>query len=114
MNEEVVSVDIATKVQMLKALVGDGDSDETLTIYLMKAKELLLNIIYPTEANRAEMEVPAMYEMKQIEIAEYFLNKRGAEGEIQHIENGIHRNYGSSDVPEAMIRHITPFCGVVK
>lgn len=107
-------MDTAAKVRMLRTLVDDGDSDETLTIYLLKAKELLLNIIYPTESNRAEMDVPAMYEMKQIEIAEYFLNKRGAEGEIQHIENGVHRNYGSSDVPEAMIKHITPFCGVVK
>lgn len=107
-------MDMTAKIRMLRALVDDGDSDETLTIYLMKAKELILNIVYPTERNRAEMDVPAMYEMKQIEIAEYLMNKRGAEGEIQHIENGIHRNYGSSDVPEAMIRHITPFCGVVK
>jgi len=107
-------VDLTTKMNILRTMIGDGDDDATLTAYLQIAKELLLNIIYPTEANRAEMEVPAMYQMKEIEVAAYFLNKRGAEGEIQHIENGIHRNYGSSDVPEAMIKHITPFCGVVK
>lgn len=101
------------KTSMLRTMVGEEDTD-TLITYLEIARELILNIVYPTEPNRAEMEVPAMYDMKQVEIAAYFLNKRGAEGEIQHIENGIHRNYGSSDVPEAMIKHITPFCGVVK
>lgn len=107
-------MDLATKIRILNTLVDDGTSEETLSIYLDRARELILNIVYPTERNRADMDVPSMYEMKQIEIAEYLLNKRGAEGEIQHIENGTHRNYGSSDVPEAMIRHITPFCGVVK
>ena len=107
-------MDMTEKIRVLRALVDDGDSGETMAIYLQRAGELIKNICYPTEADRAEMEVPDQYAMKQIEIAEYLLNKRGAEGEIQHIENGVHRNYGSSDVPEAMIRHITPFCGVVK
>lgn len=105
---------MAAKIRTLRGLLDSDDRDETLTAYLDIAREVLLNIIYPTDPDRAEYEVPAMYEMKQIEIAEYFMQKRGAEGEIQHIENGIHRNYGSSDIPEAMIRHITPFCGVVK
>lgn len=104
----------ADKVRILRSMIESDDSDDTLATYLLISKELLLNIVYPTDPDRAEREVPAMYDMKQIEIAAYFLNKRGAEGEIQHIENGVHRNYGSSDVPEAMIRHITPFCGVVK
>lgn len=90
------------------------DSDDTLTTYLDAAAELVLNICYPLETDHIGMEVPDRYVMNQINIAAYWLNKRGAEGEIQHIENGVHRNYGSSDVPEAMIRHITPFCGVVK
>lgn len=107
-------MDWTVKIRTLRTLVDSGDSDEVLAIYLNRAGELIKNIVYPTEANRAQMEVPEQYAMKQIEIAEYLMNKRGAEGEIQHIENGIHRNYGSSDVPEAMIRHITPFCGVVK
>ena len=107
-------MDMNRKIQILRTFTEGGDSDEVLTIYLLRAKEALLNIIYPTDANRSSYEVPSQYEMVQIQIAEYWLNKRGAEGEIQHIENGVHRNYGSSDIPEAMIRHITPFCGVVK
>lgn len=104
----------ADKIRALKNLVESTDSDETLATYLQIAEELILNIVYPLETEREYLVMPSRYDMKQVEIAAYFLNKRGAEGEIQHIENGIHRNYGSSDVPEAMIRHITPFCGVVK
>lgn len=102
------------KIRILKNLVDSADSDETLATYLRIAEELILNIVYPLETEREYLVMPDRYDMKQIEIAAYFLNKRGAEGEIQHIENSVHRNYGSSDVPEAMIRHITPFCGVVK
>ena len=52
--------------------------------------------------------------MNQIQIAAYLISKRGAEGETQRTENGIRHHWGSADVPEAMIKHITPFCGVVK
>ena len=40
------------------------------------------------------------------------LNKRGAEGEVQHIENGIHRNYKYADVPTELLRDIPPMCGI--
>lgn len=101
------------KIRTLRNLVESADSDETLATYLRIAEELILNIVYPMENERDYLVMPSRYDMKQVEIAAYFMNKRGAEGEVQHIENGIHRNYGSADVPEAMIRHITPFCGVV-
>lgn len=107
-------MDMQTKIRFLRTSIEVDDDDEVLAAYLFKAKQLILNVLYPTNANRGEMEVPTMYEAKELEIAEYLLNKRGAEGEIQHIENGTHRNYGSSYVPEAMLRDITPFCGVVK
>lgn len=102
------------KISMLRNMIDSTDSDETLATYLRIAEELILNLVYPLESDRYILTMPERYTMKQIEIAAYFLNKRGAEGEIQHIENGVHRNYGSSDVPEAMIRHIMPYCGVVK
>lgn len=107
-------MDMQTKMQLIRTSIEVDDSDDVLTAYLNMAGQLILNIAYPTENDRTELEVPARYEMKQIEIASYLLNKRGAEGEIQHIENGTHRNYGSSYVPEAMLRDITPYCGVVK
>ena len=50
--------------------------------------------------------VPDKYAMVQLKIAAYMLNKRGAEGEVQHIENGVHRNYGDADIPETMLNSI--------
>ena len=57
-------------------------------------------------------EVPTRYETKQVEIAVYLYNKRGAEGQTSHSENGINRTYESADVPESLMRGITPYVGV--
>jgi hypothetical protein len=51
--------------------------------------------------------------MLQCEIAAYLLNKRGAEGQTSHTENGITRNYGGADVPESMLSSIIPRVGVM-
>jgi hypothetical protein len=70
-----------------------------------------MNRAYPFGTD--ESEVPARYEFLQCEIAAYLLNKRGAEGQTAHGENGISRSYESADVPESMLGAVTPFCGVI-
>ena len=57
--------------------------------------------------------VPSMYETLQCEIAAYLVNKRGAEGEIAHGENGVSRTYASPDVPDDMLRDVVPLAGVL-
>jgi len=52
--------------------------------------------------------------MLQLEIATYLLNKRGAEGQTAHSENGISRSYESADVPSSMLNQIVPHCGIIK
>ena len=98
----------------LRDLVGGNETDATLRAYLSDAKHVILNRMYPymNEAEYASANIPAKFERKQIQIAVYLMNKRGAEGEIQHIENGIHRNYGDSDVPASMLRDILPMVGI--
>jgi hypothetical protein len=59
------------------------------------------------------MEVPRRYGYLQCEIAAYLLNKRGAEGQTGHSENGISRSYESADVPESMLSEVIPFCKVI-
>lgn len=104
------------KIDMLRSMLGE-DSDErgVLEVYLELAKQKILNRMYQfkTDADYETQEVPDKYVMTQLNIAIYMLNKRGAEGEIQHIENGIHRNYGSSDVPDALLKDVIPFCKVI-
>ena len=43
----------------------------------------------------------------------YLINKRGAEGETTHNENGINRAYESASVPESLLGRVTPFAGVI-
>lgn len=99
-------------INALKAMTGEND-EEILSVYLLIARDKVLNCLYPYEEVACK-EVPTRYKSVQIEIAVYLLNKRGAEGETVHNENGISRTYGSSDVPPAILRKITPFAGSIK
>ena len=101
-------------INMLHSMMeGDDTSDGVLDTYLEIAAQKILNRMYPYKTDYSDMEVPDRYAMIQLNIAVYLLNKRGAEGEIQHIENGIHRNYGSSDVPDGFLKDIVPYCKVI-
>lgn len=106
-----------TKVTLLKSMLDEDNEDSTdvLEAYLELAGHKILNRMYQfaTPEEYKSLEVPDKYAMIQVQIGAYLLNRRGAEGEIQHIENGIHRNYGSADVPDQMLKDITPFCRVV-
>lgn len=100
------------KIKSLRIMLGDSDdADDTLSTYLDFAGRKIIARAYPYGS--AQTEVPAQYETLQIEIALYMLNKRGAEGETAHTENGITRNYGAADVPEEMLRIVTPHVGVI-
>ena len=101
----------AEKLQLLKAMVGESDTEEVLLAYLNIAGGKIINRAYPYDPNVTE--VPRRYEFLQCEIAAYLLNKRGAEGQISHSENGISRTYGSADVPEAMLSAVTPMVEVI-
>ena len=106
--------DTNPKLEQLKSLLGISGTDEDallLTLLSISAQKIL-DRLYPYDSSVTE--VPVRYESKQIEIAVYLYNKRGAEGQIGHSENGISRSYESADVPESLMRGITPFVGVVK
>lgn len=99
------------KLTLLRAMVGEGDSDEVLLTYLTLAGRKIINRAYPY--NDEVDDVPRRYGYLQCEIAAYMLNKRGAEGETSHSENGVSRGYESADVPESMLSQIVPFCEVL-
>jgi len=99
------------KLAMLKTMYGDSEDDGVLSTYLNIAAEKILNRLYPYDDTKTE--VPNKYVHTQLNIACYLLEKRGAEGETVHKENGVDRTYGSADVPEDMLRDIVPYCGVI-
>lgn len=103
---------IEEKLSALRAMVGDSDTEEVLSTYLMLAGKKILAKAYPY--NPEIEEVPTQYEYLQVEIAAYMLDKRGAYGQITHSENGIQRQYENADVPYSMLKTITPYCGTIK
>lgn len=106
---------MAKKIDMLRRMMGEDETDSgILEVYLELAAQKILNRMYPYKDNYDDLEVPDRYVAIQLKIANYLLNKRGAEGQIQHIENGIHRNYGAADVPDGMMTEIVPFCQAIR
>lgn len=99
------------KLTALKAIVGGNDDDNVLSTYLLLAKGIILARAYPYR--RDVLEVPGEYDYLHLEIAAYMLNKRGAEGQTSHSENGISRGYENADIPASMLKAITPHVGVI-
>lgn len=103
------------KLSLLRAMVGTPNNDENwsddvLISYLNVAGRKIINRAYPYDDTVTE--VPRRYGYLQCEIANYLLNKRGAEGQTAHSENGVSRSYESADVPESMLGEIIPHVGV--
>lgn len=98
------------KLTMLKSMTEETDND-VLSTYLTLAKGVVLSRAYPY--TEEEDKVPAKYDTVHVEIAAYMLNKRGAEGETAHSENGVSRSYEDGDIPPTLLRRILPMAGVI-
>lgn len=102
------------RMAILSAIVGGEEESSVLAAYLDMAGQAILNKAYAYDMENKPDDVPEKYQMRQIEIAAFMIGKSGAIGEVQHIENGIHRNYQTASVPDDMLREVVPFVGVVK
>lgn len=101
----------AEQVVMLIGMTQDCDDKPTTAnalAFLMAAKYRILNRMYPFGIPDGVDTVPDRYAALQVEIAAFLYNKRGMEGETSHAENGVSRVYSGADVPEALMRQITP------
>lgn len=98
------------KKEMVKAMTEETN-DSTVSAYLGIAGNKICRKAFPFDPTVTE--VPEQYHFLQVEIAVYLMNKRGAEGEAAHSENGISRTYENGDVPLSMLRQIVPMCGVL-
>lgn len=102
----------AERLALLKVMVNPrfAEDDDMLSAYLEIAKGKIIAKAYPYST--AE-DVPARYHYLQVEIATYMVNKRGADFQSAHSENGIQRTYEAADVPPSMLRTIIPYCGAI-
>ena len=100
------------KKEMLTTITGET-ADSVLSVYLDLAQDVILGRLYPFGYDTGTIiEVPSPYEVTQVNIAAYLLNKRGAEGEKAHKENGVDRTYEDGGVPASMLRGVVPLAKV--
>lgn len=76
-------------------------NDDLLNIYLNDASDIICTL-------RNSNIVETQYLNTQLKIAVELFNKRGAEGQTSHSENGIGRNYESANVSPSLLAEITP------
>ena len=94
----------------LKLLSGEEDVT-TLAAYLDMAGDAVIRKAFPFRDD--VITVPVKYQQTQLKVAVFLLDKRGAEGEKAHNENGISRTYGGADIPEEMLRDVIPYVGTL-
>lgn len=106
---------INEKIALVKVLYGknaDGNSvaDADVAPFLMVAKSIIQNVYDPFGNTET---LPRKYDILQCRIANFMMVKQGAEGEIQHTENGVTCIYGKDDIPADMLHEIMPKVGVL-
>lgn len=98
------------KRAMVALMTDESSSSDVVTAYLALAKQIVFEKAFPF-GNFPEV-MPAQYDGVHVEITVYLINKRGAEGETVHLENGISRHWEDGSVPTSLLRRIIPFAGV--
>ena len=100
-----------TQLERFKLRLTENASDEELEDLLESAKAVILSRRFPF--GEVPDEIENRYKDLQIRIAVEMYNKKGAEGQVSHSENGISRSFASASVSEDLLREITPKGGVV-
>ena len=97
------------RAALATTLAPDTDTDEVLDGVLADAEALVLNRMFPFGYPDGTV-VPARYERIQIQLAAELYSKRGAEGQINHSENGISRGWPEKS---ALLSRVMPHVGSV-
>ena len=88
----------AEKIALVKTMC-DETNDAVISAYLFMAGKRVIALCCSDNTT----EVPERWDALHVDITVYLLNKRGAEGESSHSENGIGRSYESADVPPSLL-----------
>jgi hypothetical protein len=103
----------AEKILMVKALCeSDSEAtDEVVAVYLALALNTMLERLFPYDSSKTAADVPERYDTIQCELAARYFLRRGGQGEINHEENGVNRQYATVD-DEDILKRLTPFAKV--
>ena len=103
----------AEKKTMVKTLCENDPeaTDNVVAVYLNLALNTMLERLFPYDSNKGATDVPERYDTLQCELAARYFLRRGGQGEINHEENGVNRQYGTVD-DEDILKRLTPFAKV--
>ena len=101
-----------TMITIVKNMTEES-SDAVISAFLDMAGDAIYNFVDIDRSHNKE-EILSNYGGVQARIASAWLNKRGADGQLVHNENGINRTYESGDIPASILRELTPICGVIE
>lgn len=103
----------AEKIAMVKTLCeSDAEAtDEIVGVYLNLALNAMIERLFPYDSSKTSTDVPERYDTIQCELAARYFLRRGGQGEINHEENGVNRQYGTVD-DEDILKRLTPFAKV--
>lgn len=101
------------KKAMVKTLVENDAyaTDDVVTVYLTLARNTMLERLFPYDTTKDSGDIPTRYDTLQCELAARYYLRRGGQGEINHEENGVNRQYDSVD-DEDILKRLTPFAKV--
>ena len=109
----------AEKLAMVKAILridaSDTSEDALIGTYLTMAGREIMGWRY-SNANPENVpeDVPAEYEMTQVQGVINGYTQSGIEGQILSIENGVHRHFRYSDMVEYIRANVIPVAGVLR
>ena len=101
------------KTAMVKVLVESdpGATDEVVAVYLTLACNAMLERLFPYDSDKNVWDIPERYDTLQCELAARYFLRRGGQGEINHEENGVNRQYANAD-DDDILKRLTPFAKV--
>lgn len=99
-------MELEEMIAVVKAMTDETDTN-TISAFLTLAGEAIYSYADPFGVSD-KYTILAKYSGVQVRAAAYYLNKRGAEGQTTHAENGISRGYEAGDLPASLLNEITP------
>lgn len=111
-----MSMTAEQKLAMAKTFlhITDTSEDTLISTYLTAAQQEIIYWRYSyVPSDSIPVEVPAEYEMTQINAVVAGYSISGAEGEVTHSENGISRTFKYEDMLAYIRSHVIPFARVI-
>ena len=96
-------------IEMATGIAPDVADEKVLRSELLAAETMILNKMYPFGYEDG-LGIPSRYERLQIKLAIELYSQRGADGQLQHSENGITRSWPQVN---RILAQVMSHCGSV-